>query len=252
MNPIDQDKLTENSLFNGDLTIFQYKDGYRFSIDAILLAQFLEPKKNFKILDIGSGCGVVSLVIYYRWKNKNINISSLEIQPELNSLTEKNIEVNSYSENVSAINGDIREFKKYFPLESFDQIVANPPFYSLGKGRKSDNEQALNARHQVAGGLEDYLLATSKLLKNRAKAVFVYPAEFLNDFICLARKVNLEPKKIQFVYNYPEGVKDSSLFIIVCQKNGGVNLSVMPPLYVYDKKNGAYSTEVDGFYKANL
>lgn len=248
---IDEQNISEDSLFEGELKINQFKDGYRFSIDAILLAQFIQPKKNSKILDMGCGCGVVGLIICYRNKNRNVKITSLEIQRELANLTCENIKANGFDDFMSLVEGDAREYIKYFQYESFDQIVANPPFYAIGTGRVNCGEQSFKARHQVCGGLEDYLLATSKLLKNKGVAVFIYPAEQLTEFLIYASRVKLEPKKLQLIYNYPNGDKPASLFMVICVKNGGSNVEVVPPLYIYNEKNGVYSHPVSKFYEVN-
>lgn len=246
-----QQEFTQDSLYDGELTCLQYRVGYRFSVDALLAAHYKIPKKGARVLDLGAGSGIISLILSYRFKDRGIQVVGLERQVELAAMAQKSISENGYTDMCSLEQGDLRNIADIFEPESFDQIVSNPPFFPLGRGRTSTNEQAYQARHHVAGGLGDFLSATSRVLKNKGHAIFIYPADHLAEFIHYARKNRLEPKRMQAIYNYPEGENEARLFVIDCQKNGGLGMKVERPFYIYAEKNGAYSSKMLSLYEVN-
>ena len=240
--------ITNDTLFDGTLSCCQHKEGYRFSLDAVLVSQFLKPAKEARILDLGCGCGVISLILAYRYGTLGVQISSLEYQPALATLAQENIENNRFTDICEVVQGDVRNILKYFAPESFDQIVCNPPFFKLGHGRTNKNIEAFEARHQVNGTLDDFLYGASRVLKNRGNCVFIYPAPDSVDFFTAARARRLEPKRIQYIYNHPEAKSDARLCLIQCQKNGGAGVRVEPPFYVYNSENGEYHQGMDLLY----
>lgn len=240
-----------DSLFGGELCCLQHRKGYRFSIDAVILAHFVRMKKGCRLLDLGTGCGIIMLLLCYRHRNLLLEILGLEYQRGLADLARANIEQNDFSEYCRAVLGDVRQYSALVGAETFDVVVCNPPFYRLGHGRTSKDEEAFLARHQVSGSLEDFLKAGFYALKNRGTMYFIYPASQLVDCICCARRLGLEPKLIRFVYSYPDFGADASLALLSCTKNGGTSVEVMPPLFVYREKNGSYSREVSEYYLNN-
>ena len=116
-------ELTEDTLFEGGIRCLQHRTGYRFSIDAVLLGNFVEPKPSDRILDLGSGCGVIPLILAYR--NPTASITGLEIQPELAALARKNAALNNWQDRIEVISGDLREIGNYIKPESFDWIGAS-------------------------------------------------------------------------------------------------------------------------------
>ncbi|CAG36996.1 tRNA1(Val) (adenine(37)-N6)-methyltransferase [Desulfotalea psychrophila] len=243
------EEFSHDTLFSGELSCRQHREGYRFSLDAVLAAHFLPPRKQARIIDLGSGSGIIALIMAYRWRNLGVHITGFERQQSLISLAKGNIELNGYDEICTIKEGDVRHILQHLPPESFEQLVSNPPFFPLGSGRPSQNREAYQARHQVAGGIEDFLYAASKVLANKGHAVFIYPANGLTDFLLAARKNRLEPKRIQYIYDYPEGESEARLFLIHCQKNGGAGLKTERPFYVYEKKNGAYHESMQRLYE---
>ena len=245
-------KFTHDSLFAGDVVLNQYKQGYRFSVDSVLVSQFTKPKKKFRILDLGCGSGVIGLICLYRWLKKlQIEVTGIELQQDLYNLTCKNITENNYKEFFNVIHCDIREVYKKVAVETFDMVLCNPPFFKLGSGRTSQNDQAHIARHQVNGGINDFLKATVQLLKNKSYAIFIYPATELADFLVKATHNNLEPKQIQPVYNYPEGDNKARLMLIKCQKNGSAGVKFERPFYIYEHKNGDFHKNMKRLYLPN-
>ena len=250
MNSFTQE-ITNDTLFDGTLSCCQHKEGYRFSLDAVLVSQFMQPAKEARILDLGCGCGVISLILAYRYQMRGVRISSLEYQPALAALAQANIVNNGFSDLCDVVQGDVRNILKYFNPEIFDHIVCNPPFFKLGHGRTNKKIEAFAARHQVNGTLDDFLYGASRVLKNRGNCVFIYPAPDSVDFFTTARARRLEPKRIQYIYNHPDAKSDSRLCLIQCQKNGRAGVTVEPPFYVYGSQNGDYHPEMDLLYASN-
>lgn len=246
-----EQELSEDTLYNGELTCYQYKVGYRYSVDALLVAHYKRPRKGARVLDLGAGSGIISLLLCYRFKEYGIKVVGLERQEELVTIARKSVIHNGFTDLCTIEYGDLREIASIFKPESFDQVVSNPPFFPLGRGRTSNNPQAYHARHHVAGGLGDFLAGAARVLKNKGHAIFIYPADHLSEFIILARKHRLEPKRMQPIYNYPEGGNEARLFVIDCQKNGGLGMKVERPMYIYAEKNGDYSAKMLSLYEVN-
>ncbi|BCL60806.1 SAM-dependent methyltransferase [Desulfomarina profundi] len=250
---VDHDRenreLTEDTLFNGRLVCYQHKEGYRFSIDSVLLAHFTTVKKGDCILDLGSGCGILGLILMYRHGSRIASITAVEIQISLAALTEKNFMANGFDRSCSVYRADIRNLFDYCQRGSFSKVICNPPFYRSGRGRVSVNEESLLARHQISCSLTEFLAVAAAAVKNRGSVYFIYPATELAELIQDAKKYGLEPKQIRFVYSYPGRGKSAELVLISFLKNGGPGVDIMRPLHIYEEKNGEYDQEVVSYYE---
>ena len=225
--------------------------GYRFSIDPVLLAHFIRPGKEERVLDLGAGCGVLGLILLYRGMDRISSLTALELQPGLVQLARDNVRLNQFQEQMAVVEGDLRDIRKYFEPESFATVVCNPPFYPAGSGRPSRSKESEIARHQVACTLSEILGAAAMAVKNRGKVYLVYPAESLGSLLALLSQHSLTAKRMQLVYSYPDSAMDARLVLIEAVKNGGEGMKVLPPLYIYEQKDGAYSEAVQRFYDAN-
>ncbi len=192
------------------------------------------------------------LILLYRWNGVVKKITGIELQSSLATLAKENIKANGYEPLVEIINGDIKRIRSLVGAESYQIVVSNPPFYPVDTGRVNSNIEATRARHQVLGTLDDFLVAAAAAVVNRGSVYFIYPAELIGEFIALARKRKLEVKKLQFVYSYPQEGKNAELVLIQCVKNGGVQVEVVAPFYIYKNKNGLYSRAMEKFYDLNL
>lgn len=241
----DDCRLTADTLFAGHLVCKQYDQGYRFSIDAVLAAHFCRPQSGAHVLDLGCGSGVISLILAYR--HPGLQVTGLEIQPELVSLARDNINANSMTERASVIEGDLRNIKEYFPPESFDIVVSNPPYRDPGSGRVSPTDQRARARHEIDAVLTDIVAAVAYAVKNRGRVVFVYPAPRAMPLIHSLKTLRLEPKRFQPVYSYPGG-DDACLVLVEAVKNGGEGVRVLAPFYLYTGKKGPYTAQMQELY----
>ncbi|MBL4902660.1 MAG: methyltransferase [Desulfocapsa sp.] len=242
---------TRDTLFGGALHCLQYRDGYRFSIDPVLLAHFVRLNTNEHILDLGAGCGVIGLILLYRASSSISSLTAFELQERLAGLVRENIVLNQFQNQMEVVEGDLRNITQYFNPESFSTILCNPPFYTPGSGRQSKNKEAEIARHQVYCSLLEIVSAAAVTVKNRGKVLMVYPANGLATLLLLLEQQRLRVKRMQLVYSYPGSSTGARLVLIEAVKNGGEGVDIMEPFYIYDKKDGDYTEEMQQFYAPN-
>jgi len=228
-----------NELFGGRLKILQKKRGYRFSIDAVLLAQFVIDRAAGTVVDLGAGSGVLPIILArHRGFEKIIGI---EIQEDLALLARKNIDLNGCQDRVQVIHADIRSAQHLFGPEGFETVIANPPFYTVGSGRINPDSQKAAARHEIHGTLLDFIAGASFLLKQRGRFMAVYGVQRLNDLIAGMRSRNLEPKTLQLVH--PRIDEPASMVLIEGIKGAGTELKVLPPLVIFTSRD-TYTRQV--------
>jgi tRNA1Val (adenine37-N6)-methyltransferase len=232
-------------MFDGKLHCVQHKEGYRYSVDAVLLGHFISPRPNSRILDLGAGCGIISLILAFRCPQTRI--TSLEIQKPLVSLIKQNIGLNNFQKQVEVIEGDFCRINNILASGSFDWLVCNPPYRKSGSGRVNPVSEQAVARHEIKGKLADAVKATSYLLKNKGKAAFIYPASRSVVLISHLKREGLEPKRMQVVYGYPGAL--GKLIMVEAVKNGGEELEILPPFYIFKESGGEYSEEMTNCYE---
>ena len=238
--------LTEDSLYGGRLICRQYRQGYRFSIDAVLAAHFCRPGNRDRILDLGTGSGIIGLILAYR--HQTTRIAGLEFQPDLVRLAENNADRNGLSDRFQIIEGDLRDIGRFVSAESFDLVVGNPPYHQRGRGRVNPDDQRARARHEIDSTLNDVARAAAFAVKNHGPVVIVYPADRTAVLFKALNDYRLEPKRLRLVYSYPED-DQARLVLVEAVKNGGHGLHVMTPLYVYLSRDGSYSAEMQNMYE---
>lgn len=239
---LKEDERIDDLEYKG-LKIIQNKKWFCFGIDSVLLSDFAkEIKDSSTILDLGSGTGIISILL-----SKKINakkITGVEIQKEVYEMSKKSIILNDLK-NVDFINEDIKKLNKIIENNSCDAIVTNPPYMKNNSGIKNDNEIKLISRHEIKCNIEDIVRVSSKLLKDNGELYMVHRPDRLVGIIEILRKYKIEPKKIRFVYSR-EG-ENSNLILIKAVKNSGEFLKIEKPLYIYDKNN-KYTDEVLEIY----
>ncbi len=243
--------ISEDTLFDGELCCSQHVNGYRFSIDPVLLAHFVCLKKEERLLDLGAGCGVLGFILLYRAQNSIQKLTAFELQEGLVGLAKANVLTNSCQDKMEVVRGDLRSIEHFFAAGSFTSVVCNPPFYLPGSGRTSTNDEALIARHHVECNLGEILHAALYVLKNRGRLFLVYPAELLAVVIAQLNKKGFAVKRMQMVYSYPEKESTARLVLLEALKNGGDGMVVDSPLYIYAEKDGEYSEVVQKMYQRN-
>jgi tRNA1(Val) A37 N6-methylase TrmN6 len=241
----EKEKFTEDSLFDGKLRCRQHSSGYRFSLDAVLLASFISPRPHEKILDLGCGSGIVSLLLAYRWPS--CSLTGLEVQPDLVALARENVALNQWQERITILPGDLRHIDKSLTGSQFDWVVSNPPYRKTGTGRQNIQPEQLVARHETMADVASVVKAASRSLKNKGRAAFIYPAVRGATVLYELKKQGLEPKRIQTVYSFPGS--PATLLLVEALKGGGEELKIMEPFYVYQEQHGEYSPEMAACYK---
>lgn len=235
---------TLDSLFNGEIRLIQQKTGYRFSIDAVLLAHFPQIKSGDIVLDLGCGCGVISSILAYR--HSRIRIYGIELQEELFQLAKRNFFLNGYEDRVTAIHGDLSTPRDILPVSFADWVVCNPPYRKLNSGRKNPNEQKSLARHEIAISLSGLMEAAGYFLKPHGRAALIYPACRAGSLLNTLSRLRLEPKRLQIVYSDPES--EGGFVLVEAIKGGGEELKIMPPFFIYDRC-GEYTPEMQALYE---
>ena len=223
-----------------NIKIVQDKDYFNFSLDSVLLPNFVDiTKKTKMILDMCTGNAPIPLILSTKTDAK---IYAVELQKEIYNLAKETIKINKLDNQIVLINNNIKNLKKIFNTETFDIITCNPPYFK----KKEDsiiNENIVKsiARHEIEMELEDVILISKALLKNEGSLVLVHRTDRLIEIIELMRKHNIEPKRMRLIY--PKINTESNLVLIDGRKNGKKGLKILPPLYIHNDDN-SYTKEV--------
>ena len=226
------------------LKIIQNKNGFCFGIDSVLLSDFAkEIKKDSRVLDLGTGTGIISILLCGKTKLKEI--IGVEIQEEVYEMAKRSSELNNLENKFKLINEDIKNLSKLFPANSFDAIVTNPPYKKENTGLISDDETNLISRHEIMCNIEDIAKQASFLLKSNSSIYMVHRPDRLADILEALRKYKLELKIIRFIY--PKIEKEPNLVLIKATKGAKQFLKMEKPLIVYNQ-DGTYTDEMLEIY----
>lgn len=223
--------------------IIQKVDGFCFGMDAVLLSAFTVVKENESVLDLGTGTGVIPLLLDAKTKAKHI--TGLEIQPQIAEMAMRSVLYNHLQDKITIVNGDIKEASQIFDLASFDVVTSNPPYMNDLHGLKNPNEVKAISRHEVLCKLEDVVKNTSGVLKPGGRFYLVHRPHRLIEIITLLTKYRLEPKRIRLVHPYRQ--KEANMVLKEAVRGGGSMVKVEPPLIVYEE-TGIYTEEVYHLY----
>jgi tRNA1Val (adenine37-N6)-methyltransferase len=230
MNLLPSTNETLDAFFNGKLKILQRKRGYRFSVDALLLSQFIKIRKNEKAIDLGTGCGILPLLLSQTTRAHSF--VAVEIQKGLAELAKKNVSLNNLDNKVSILYTDFRELKTWFHPGCFDVVFSNPPYRKYRTGRVNPILEKAIARHEIKGTLEDLISIASYLLPFKGRCYLIYPASRVVDLLFHLRVQRLEPKRLQLVY--PRFNEEAKFVLIESVKASGVELKMMQPLILHE------------------
>lgn len=247
MNP-QSDKLvyedeTLDDLIIGGYKLIQPRQGYRFSIDAVLLSHFPDLKKVKQVVELGSGNGVIPLLLVAR--SPAIRIIGIEIQEPMVKRAQRSLEYNCLQEQVKIIQGDLQAIEKYLPVASADLVLSNPPFWGRNEGHLSKNPEEACARHEIAMDLKGLIRATAYLLSPGGSFCLIHRAERLTDIINLCTAHRLLPVRLRTVHSFWQ--EEAKLILLETQKREQGHLKIMPPLVIYSKP-GEYSDEIKRLY----
>jgi tRNA1Val (adenine37-N6)-methyltransferase len=231
--------MTEDSLFRGRLKVIQKKKGYRFSLDAAILAKHIRLKATDLAVDLGTGCGVIPLILSL--ETPGARICGIEIQRELAELASGNVQLNHMEGTISIVHGDMKDFKAFLKPATVDVVFSNPPYRRLLSGRINPEAERAVARHEIKASLSDVVSAGEGLLKPSGRFVVIYPAERTLELLSQMRACNLEAKRLRCVHSRQDS--EAKLVVAEGMKYGSPGLKVAPPLVIY-KPNGEYTDEV--------
>lgn len=242
MEFLKEDETLDDLQLKG-LRLIQKKEGFRFGVDAVLLANFAKVKRGMRVIDLCTGTGIVPFII--AGKTEAASITGIEIQEEFVEMANRSVKINDLVDRVSFINGDLKDEKNIKTIEKANIITVNPPYKLANSGILNPTDKMAVARHEVCCTLEDVIVASRRLLKDNGRLYMVHRPERLADILCLMRKHKIEPKTIRMVH--PNTKKAPNIVLVEGQRDGGAFLKWEPPLYVYNDEGG-YSEEIDRIY----
>lgn len=219
---------------NDDMQIIQSPSVFSFSLDAILLANFAYvPKRKGQILDLGTGNGVIPLMLS---RKTNAHITGVEIQKRLIHMATRSVHLNNLDDQISLIHGDLKNMQLKLGQSQFDVITCNPPYFKTpAETELNDNDYLTIARHEILCTLEDVVKACKLYARPGGKVTMIHRPGRLVDVISLFRAYRLEPKRIQFVY--PKRGKDANMLLIEAVRDGKPDVKILPSLTIYDEHN---------------
>ena len=228
-----------------DLKIVQDNEMFNFSLDSVLLPNFVTLNKKIdRILDIGCGNAPIPLILSTK---TNAKITGVEIQKEVYDLALESVNINKKENQITIINKDINDYYKEIETDSFDVITCNPPFFKyIETSNINKNDYKTIARHEIKLNLSQLFSIAKKLLKNNGVIAIVHRPERFVEVVEEMKKNNIEPKRVQFVY--PKKNMEANIMLIEGSKNGKPGLKILPPIYSH-KENGKYTEEVKKYFE---
>ena len=214
-----------------------------FGMDAVLLANFANISSKADVLDLGTGTGIIPLLLAAKSKGKSW--TGLEIQSEMVDMAERSVKLNSVEDKCHIVEGDLKNIRDIFKPGQFGAVTSNPPYMKESSGFKNTKDTVVIARHEVCATLEDVVQAASYLLKTSGTFTMVHRPTRLPEIMELMVKYRLEPKRMQLVQ--PRADKESNLVLIEAVKEAGRECRILPTLNVYDE-NGNYTEELLRYY----
>ena len=232
--------LTEDAIFNGQVRIVQPRDGYRFSLDALLLAAFTAVAPEIRVADLGAGAGAASLAL--AWRMKSGTVLAVEVQPRLAECARLNAASFAGPARIEVFEMNWSDLRPEHLGGSVEAVVCNPPYRKMGTGRLNPVEEEAAARHEIYGGAESAARAAARILIFRGRLNLVYPAARMAGLFKILAETGFEPKRLRMVHSRPE--QRAELVLVEARLGGREELLVEPPLYIYGAA-GEYTGEVE-------
>ena len=224
--------LTIDTFCNGRIKVAQDLMGYRFAIDAVILAHHVDPHPGDKILDLGTGCGIIPLILAFR--QPETTICGVEIQKSMAEIADRNVDENRMRDRIRILRSDMKTLTKERIHGPADLVVTNPPYRPASSGRINPNKERALARHEIAITLEDLLEVAHRLLKSRGRFTAIYPAQRTTDLLSCMRRAAIEPKRLRMVHSRIE--TEAKLVLVDGRKGGRRGICIDPPLVIYAAK----------------
>lgn len=232
-----------DDLHRNGFQIIQNKEKFCFGMDAVLLSGFAKVKEGEKVLDIGTGTGIIPILLAA--KTPGQHFTGLEIQPESADMARRSMALNHLEEKISIVEGDVREADQLFSAASFDVITSNPPYMTGSHGLVNPDMPKAIARHEICCTLEDLVSQTEKLLRPGGRFFMVHRPFRLAEIMTVLTAHHLEPKRMRLVYPFVD--KEPNMVLLECIRGGKPRITVEKPLIVY-KEPGVYQDEIYTIY----
>lgn len=238
------DERIDDLEFKG-LKIIQNKNGFCFGIDAVLLSDFAKNIKNeANVLDLGTGTGIVSILLCGKTRLKHI--TGIEVQEDVYDMAKRSSILNHLENRFEVIHSNILDLESNYCENTFDAIVTNPPYKKMGTGIQNEKDQKTISRHEIMADLEDFIRISRKFLKDKGEFYMVHRPERLVDIMSLMRSYKIEPKELRLVYAKKQDIP--KLVLIKGIKNAKSFLKIHPNLYIYEE-SGEYTEEIYRIYQ---
>ncbi len=234
---------TVDDLQRNGLRIIQDKKRFRFGMDAVLLSEFAKAGPGDRVLDIGTGTGIIPILMSARTPAEHF--TALEIQSESADMAGRSVTMNGLDDRIRVIRGDIREADRLFAAASFDVITCNPPYMTGGSGLINDAGPLAAARHEILCSFEDIAGAAARLLKSGGHFYLIHRPLRLAEIMTSLVSHRLEPKRIRFVYPFID--HEPNMVLFDCVQGGRSQVRVEKPLIVYNSP-GCYTDEILEIY----
>ncbi len=233
-----------DDLCRGGLRIIQNSTAPRFSLDAVLLADFTPPRHNTIIIDLGCGTGIIPLLLWA--KNPNIHIQGIELMPDMVDMARRSVAMNRLEQYIDIVQGDIRRISEKAGKSTADIVTCNPPYYQPGRGKISTNALTAAARCEIHGTLADFIHAAAFVLKPLGCLYMIHRCARFTETIIALQTNALEPFLLRQVQPFANA--EANLFLIAAMKGGVRQMRILPPLVVYEAP-GVYTQEMCEVYK---
>jgi len=238
-SPLKGEDETLDSFYLGRILVLQKKKGYRFSVDAPLLADFIQTRDSDEVLELGTGNGIISLLLSTKpFKH----ITAVEIQESLANIAKRNVQLNKLERKISVVQEDLRY---YLPEKKFDVVFSNPPYIKKGRGYLSSSKERSIAKHELKCDIFDILKKTAELLKKNGRSYFIFLANRKEDFLQAVERNKLKLKSIRFVC--PRQDSPPNLFLAECDFFSERDISLLP-FFLYEK-SGNYTSEAEKIFR---
>ena len=232
-----------DDLQRNNLKIIQNEEKFCFGMDAVLLSGFAKIKPGEKVLDMGTGTGIIPILLSA--KTEAEHLTALEIQEESADMARRSVAMNGLQEKINVVTGDIKEASVLFGKAVFDAVTCNPPYMNDMHGLKNPDMPKAIARHEVLCSLEDVVREASAVLKPNGRFYMVHRPFRLAEIFAVCQKYKLEPKAMRLVH--PFAHKEPNMVLLECLKGGKSMIKIAPPLIVY-KEPGVYTDEIYEVY----
>ena len=223
--------------------ILQKPGAFCFGMDAVLLSDWAVMKPGEKALDLGTGTGIIPILMQARCENAHY--TGLELQEDMADMARRSVEHNQQQHAIDILQGDLKNIRELLPLASMDVVTSNPPYMKVPDGLKNSRTTVTMARHEIACTLADVVSAAAAMLKFHGRFYMVHRPSRLVQIMEELRKVKLEPKRMRLVHPYRD--KEPNMVLIEAVRGGGEELRIQPPLIIYDAP-GQYSDEIYRIY----